>query len=815
MNWNLYRDETLERRTLLDFGEGMVLTQADLSEGGIEYEECVNTGEDFTLGTASAASLKFDLLDHERRIPELTGREFSWLAGIETGRERDERAARATRSAVNCRNGASLYAGYGSKPYLRVWEQIDGGYVRQENPVQPELPTEAIFIEGGFLYCVHASAPFLTVYDLAGMTAAPVQPAPELSAFQQARLARMAQRHTCFNRQGDMLTEYAAEYLDGKPVALVSTVFEYGQAGLFRAEKPEKKNDTRLTVTAYDRMTRFDVDVSGWMNGLSWPLTALAFLQSLCAFCGVELATESFCNEGYLIQKNVSAEGVTGRQALQWVAELAASFARMTPEGKLELAWYAPVEYSLGPHDLWSMTAADYGTGRIDKLQVRSAETDVGVVVPPDETGTNAYVIEGNPLLCAETDAELRPAAEAIYSAIHDFHCRPFTAECVSNPFLRAGSIFTISTAKGDVSAVVMSRHTGGGKDRLEATGNQVRAVQSSGVNQQISRLRGRTNELDRTIEETKSTLTDTARNLQSQITQQAGEISLKVSKDNIISEINASPESIRIQAEKVAITGFVTFDDLSTAGSTTINGSNIRTGSISANRISGGTLEGVEVISDGGYGQVRMADGSIWIQDSQIYQSSRGSLYIEASYAPSGGGGGIGFRTAGAGDAVSIYNNGRLTCFNGLTAEGGIVSENNLTVQGAAYVGGNFTVNGTKSCVQHTQDYGGRIINAYETAEYYFGDIGEGTVSGGECRVEIDPVFLQCINTAEAYQVFLTPYGPGMVYVAERAADHFVVRGDDIPFAWELKAKRRGYEHNRLEEFDMESVVSVFADHS
>lgn len=779
MDWNLYQDETLERRILLDFGEGVMLTQADIAESGIEYEECVNTGEDFSIGTASAASLKFELLNHGQDIPELTGREFIWHSGIQTARQRDEKAARATRAAVICRNGNTLFAGYANPPYLRTWELADGSYVRQDNPAQPELPVKAIFIEGGFLYCIHSVPPYLTVYSLADMS---MQPSPELSDFSVARLLRFAEKHTCFNRQDNIITEYTAEYYDGKPAAIVSTVFEYGQAGIFRAEKPEKKNDTILSISTFDRMTYFDADISRWLNGLSYPLTAKAFLQGLCAQCGVELANNSFLNDDFSIRHNLSAEGVTGRQALQWVAELAASFARMTADGKLELAWYTTAEYSLSPHELWSVTTAEYRTDKIDKLQVRSTETDIGVVIPPDEAGDNAYIIENNPLFYAEQDIEIRPAAEKIFDAIKSFCYTPFELEAVSCPFLRAGSIVAVSTFKGDFQAFLMERRTSGNKDSLSAEGNRRRTVKSDAVNQQITKLRGKTNELDRSIEETKSTLTDTAENLQSQISQQAGEISLKVSKDNVISEINASPETIRIQANKVAITGFVTFDDLSTAGSTTINGSNIQTGSISANRISGGTLEGVTVISDGYNGTVEISNGTIYFDNGW-------SAYIN---------GGAGDMTIGAdaGDILFYTGEGSGRIAMSISHTGAVRTYGNLSVSG------NLGVFGAKDCIQLTEHYGHRLINAYETAEYYFGDIGEGSISGGKCRVEIDPVFSECVNTNVPYQVFLTSYGAGQIFVSERTPDYFVVSGDDIPFGWELKAKRRGSETVRLKEY-------------
>ena len=47
---------------------------------------------------------------------------------------------------------------------------------------------------------------------------------------------------------------------------------------------------------------------------------------------------------------------------------------------------------------------------------------------------------------------------------------------------------------------------------------------------------------------------------------------------------INLSTEGIKIKADKINITGFVTFSDLAGTGTTTINGSNITTGTINAN---------------------------------------------------------------------------------------------------------------------------------------------------------------------------------------------------------------------------------------
>ena len=64
---------------------------------------------------------------------------------------------------------------------------------------------------------------------------------------------------------------------------------------------------------------------------------------------------------------------------------------------------------------------------------------------------------------------------------------------------------------------------------------------------------------------------------------------------------INVSTEGIKIKADKVNITGFVTFSDLSTPGSTTISGSNITTGILDTNRVNikGGTTKKIVISND------------------------------------------------------------------------------------------------------------------------------------------------------------------------------------------------------------------------
>ena len=113
----------------------------------------------------------------------------------------------------------------------------------------------------------------------------------------------------------------------------------------------------------------------------------------------------------------------------------------------------------------------------------------------------------------------------------------------------------------------------------------------------------------------------------------------------------------------------------------------------------------------------------------------------------------------------------------------------------------GNFKAYGTKNaCVQTSIGY--VDINAYETCDYYFGDIGETILdSEGYSYVYIDSIFSETVNTQRKYQVFLSIYGEGTANVVERTPIYFAIKGTPgIEVGYEIKAKRKGYEDYRLE---------------
>lgn len=130
-----------------------------------------------------------------------------------------------------------------------------------------------------------------------------------------------------------------------------------------------------------------------------------------------------------------------------------------------------------------------------------------------------------------------------------------------------------------------------------------------------------------------------------------------------------------------------------------------------------------------------------------------------------------------------------------------GSVSDIDITAQ-RIRLNGDTYVYGTKNAIVPTSN-GMAAINAYETAEYYFGDIGKAkTDKNGQVLIQLDPLFLETINTSIPYHVFVSPYENANVWVEQMDQNSFIVKSSepDVEFSWEIKAKRKGYEDHRLE---------------
>ncbi|EJO5346376.1 phage tail protein [Clostridium botulinum] len=156
-----------------------------------------------------------------------------------------------------------------------------------------------------------------------------------------------------------------------------------------------------------------------------------------------------------------------------------------------------------------------------------------------------------------------------------------------------------------------------------------------------------------------------------------------------------------------------------------------------------------------------------------------------------------------------------------------GFIAYKGAEIQGKTLVFGDFSVTGKKNCIVQTKDYGERLINAYETLGYYFGDLGYGFVSeDGIAYIEIEDMVTQIMNTDIPYHVTYTEIVPEMITdeeirqrsplrLVKTTPTYFVLKGEPgAQFTWELKAKRIGYENVRADSPHQDELSRVINDH-
>lgn len=185
------------------------------------------------------------------------------------------------------------------------------------------------------------------------------------------------------------------------------------------------------------------------------------------------------------------------------------------------------------------------------------------------------------------------------------------------------------------------------------------------------------------------------------------GKIELKVTKGETIADINITQGAIRIRADKVNLDGYATFSSLTTAGQTVINGANIMTGTIVADKIGAGQIIAGKLATNAVSASNIQTDA---VQASHIYSGAVTAGKI-ASYAIQGYHINSYAITADKIQAGAI-NAGHITA-SGLSADvirGGILSGVYLQIDTDATVGSNLYLGGNSGYKSVNFGNGGRI---------------------------------------------------------------------------------------------------------
>lgn len=542
ISYNTFKKPVRQKNLLMM--EDKVLTDANIM-GGVKYQQNCNADTDIMLGSCTSAVIDFQLENMNKTMSDITGKEIMWKYGTLTDSKDYAEFAKAVDRGLVCLNGNIAYVANETAPYLSVWK-LDTMKKLHDVVEANILPVKALLLTSSTLYCGLEAEPFLQVFSVSGDSLTPVAK-PVLSEYELSQVNYCVKYRKSVNWQGDVMREYKISYYNLKPCNLTENIFEFIKMGVFIADKPVKVNDTRIRVQAFDRMMLFERNIDEWYSSVVFPISLKNLLKSLCNYVGATLATESFPNEGFQVQRNFEGTEINGRQFLQWIVEIAARFAVFNENGDLMLGWYRDVDYSIDTSNYFQLNYNDYYTTNVDKLQIRVEDSDIGVIVGD---GDNAYIIQDNPLLYADSDAELRPTAETIFNCIKDLSYMPYSIKVMPNPLLKAGDIINVTNGSGvKFKALIMDRTLTRGGDEYEATGNMRRTVYRS-KNGSFNKLRGRINSLSITLEGTinrVSSVETTAK----EHTERIGE--LQLTDEQLSGMIGTNTESINGNIEKIA----------------------------------------------------------------------------------------------------------------------------------------------------------------------------------------------------------------------------------------------------------------------
>ena len=334
-----------------------------------------------------------------------------------------------------------------------------------------------------------------------------------------------------------------------------------------------------------------------------------------------------------------------------------------------------------------------------------------------------------------------------------------------------------------------------------------------------------------------------------------ASDINLRVSKGDVTSQINIEAgrtlidtKQLLLNANNVKFSGsaFIPnamIQSLSaekiTAG--TLNAANVNVINLNARALTAGTISGTNLSMNLDTGSVQFKKGYIASNDNKIrfdldknyFQSldwnNNGFVVSDGSFTFYQGFFGATETKIGglSGDIIAEKGGIILHGVGGASlssdtykasvdvGSAGLGTGNGVSIMGDTRFWGGISVLGSKNAVHVTRD-GLRATPAYETAESYLGDIGRSyTREDCEIWVEIDELFSDMVNTDIAYHVFLQAYDDARFWVEDFRSDKFLVKSDKpmARFAWEIKAKRRGYENDRLvmqEGFDNKMLLDA-----
>lgn len=377
---------------------------------------------------------------------------------------------------------------------------------------------------------------------------------------------------SCEGTQMEIAVADVIDDITGKEFALTVEIGGYEMAlGLYTVQSFVRQSDRRKRkITAYDRMSWFNVDVSRWYNELTFPMTIKRFRDSLCEYIGIEQVSANLIFDSLQINKTIEPEQLLGLDVLKAICQINGCFSHVDKTGQLayiqlQQTGLYPSETLYPEEELFPaeyggdgrpvefietykqpMTYEDYLVEGISGLTIRQEEGDIGASVGD---GNNLYVIEGNFLVYGKNSVELLNIAQTLLPHISEKIYRPASVDCNCMPWIEVGDAIRILTKDDIVETFVMKRSISGCqnmRDKIESTGSK-KHEEAFSIQKQIIQLEGKTTVIIKNVDEVSARVTDLKNYTEAQF---------KITADAITAEVTRAKEAegkLSVRADEIS----------------------------------------------------------------------------------------------------------------------------------------------------------------------------------------------------------------------------------------------------------------------
>lgn len=294
-------------------------------------------------------------------------------------------------------------------------------------------------------------------------------------------------------------------------------------------------------------------------------ITLKAFRDSFFKYIGLTQQSTTLVNDDMKVSKSVDDIDLTAKDVLEAICEINGVFGKMSRDDVFTYVELKPFSRGLFPSktlypnsslfprkpenvDTRRLQMGEYKTlqvgdtnfEQITKLQIRQSEDDIGYIAG-DDTGVS-YIIQGNFLTYSSGTEELKTIANNVLSKISKVIFNPINITLQGNPCVETGDTIRIVDTNNKVYMSYVLQRTLTGiqmlMDSIISEGDQSLA-EVNGIQHDIIKLQGKTNELSRLIEGASSTLNDYAKGLKSEISQKTDSLKFNVSKSFSVTNNN------------------------------------------------------------------------------------------------------------------------------------------------------------------------------------------------------------------------------------------------------------------------------------